>query len=122
MFIGLDMSSASRWEKVIKEHPGQLGRIFTEEEQAHCMKKGRGAAESFAGLWAAREAASKALGTGFSGAAWLDAYVTWNEMDAPVLHLKGVFLKRAKALGINDWALSITHENGMAAAVVVMSK
>ena len=52
---------------------------------------------------------------------WQDAYVSWSEYGAPILHLKGNFKKRADELGITDMAVSITHEDGMAAAVVIMT-
>lgn len=121
MWLGLDLSKTARWENIMKKHPDRLSDIFTQEEIEHCRKKGPRAAESFAGLWAAREAAAKALGTGFSGAGWKDAFLTWTESGQPVLHLSGVLKERADRQGIRDWSVSISHEEGVAAAVVVMT-
>ena len=120
MYVGVDMTKVDRWQKMVDEHPKRLERIFTEEEMAHCEKKGKKKAESYAGLWAAREAVSKALHTGFSGASWKDAHVTWGEWGEPILHLEGMFLERAKVMGIREWSISISHEENMAIAVVVM--
>lgn len=120
MYVGVDMSAVARWEKMITDHPTGVERIFTSGEIAHCEKRGKKRAESYAGLWAAKEAASKALRSGFSGANWQDAYVTWGPLGEPVLHLQGLFLERAQALGITEWSLSISHESTMAIAMVVM--
>ena len=65
-------------------------------------------------------ALGKALGIGIFGSAWRDAHVTWTKWGAPVLHLEGTFARRAEELGVTDMAVSISHEGGMAAAVVVM--
>ncbi len=100
MFVGVDMVKIARWEKILEKYPKRIEKIFTEEEIAHCEKKGKKRAESYAALWGAREAAGKALGIGIFGSAWQDAYVTWGEYGAPVLHLQGTFAKRAEALGV----------------------
>ncbi len=122
MFVGVDMVKIERWEKILEKYPKRIEKIFTEEEIAHCEKKGRKRAESYAALWGAREAAGKALGIGIFGSAWQDAYVTWGEYGAPVLHLQGTFAKRAEALGIEEMAISISHEDDLAITVVVMGR
>lgn len=120
MYVGVDMTHINRWQKLVDEHPHRLMRIFTEAEMAHCEKKGKKKAESYAGLWAVREAASKALRTGFSNASWKDAHVTWGKWGEPILHLEGTFLERAQKLGIREISISISHEEPMAIAMVVM--
>ncbi len=122
MFVGVDMVKIARWEKILEKYPKRIEKIFTEEEIAHCEKKGKNRAESYAALWGAREAAGKALGIGIFGSAWQDAYVTWGEYGAPVLHLQGTFAKRAEALGIGEMAISISHEDDLAITVVVMGR
>ncbi len=122
MFVGVDMVKIARWEKILERYPKRIAKIFTEEEIAHCEKKGKKRAESYAALWGAREAAGKALGIGIFGSAWQDAYVTWGEYGAPVLHLQGTFAKRAEALGISEMAISISHEDDLAITVVVMGR
>ena len=120
MYIGLDLVKVTRWQRICEKFPGRLGKIFTEEERNHCNTKGKRSADSYAALWAVREAAGKALGTGILGSGFGDAYLTWTEWGMPQLHLQGKLQERAETLGVTDIAVSISHEDGMAAAVVVM--
>lgn len=121
MYVGVDLVKIDRWERILEKFPARAEKIFTAEEIAHCEKKGKKRAESYAALWGAREAAGKALGIGIFGSAWQDAFVTWTKWGAPVLHLQGTFQKRAEHLGITDMSISISHEEHMAIAVVVMA-
>ena len=102
MFVGVDLVKIARWERILEKFPRRTEKIFTEEEIAHCEKKGKKRAESYAALWGAREAAGKALGIGIFGSAWRDAYVTWGEWGQPMLHLAGTFAKRAEELGMKN--------------------
>lgn len=120
MYIGVDMVKSARWERICEKFPSRLEKMFTEEERAHCEAKGKNKAYSYAALWAAREAAGKALGIGILGSGFGDAYLSWTKWGAPVLHLQGNFEKRAEKLGITDISVSISHEDGMSIAVVVM--
>lgn len=120
MRVGLDLVKVDRWERILSRFPRRAASIFTEEEIAHCEGKGVHRAESYAALWAVREAAGKALGIGIFGSAWQDAHLTWTKWGAPVLHLSGTFARRAEELGVTGMSVSISHEGGMAAAVVVM--
>ena len=120
MYIGLDLVKVIRWQRVCEKFPGRLEKIFTEEERNHCNTKGKRSADSYAALWAVREAAGKALGAGILGSGFGDAYLTWTKWGMPQLHLQGKLRERAEMLGITDIAVSISHEDGMAAAVVVM--
>ena len=120
MYVGIDLVKAERWERIVEKFPARLEKMFTEEERDHCEKKGKNKAYSCAALWAAREAAGKALGIGILGSGFGDAYLTWTKWGAPILHLQGNFEKRAEELGITDTSISISHENGMSVAVVVM--
>lgn len=120
MFVGIDLSGADRWERLLTRFPKMRERIFTAAEIRHCEARGRRKFSSYAALWAVREAAGKALGIGIFGSGWRDASLTWSEAGAPRLLLSGNFEKRAAALGITETAVSVSHERGMAAAVVVM--
>ena len=64
--------------------------------------------------------AGKALGIGILGSGFGNAYLSWTKWGAPVLHLQGNFEKQAEKLGITDISVSISHEDGMSIAVVVM--
>lgn len=120
MLVGVDVVQIDRWQKILEKFPKRVEKIFTEEERAHCEKKGKRRAESYAALWGAREAAGKAMGIGIFGSAWQDAYVTWTRWGAPMLHLKGSFQKRAEELHVTDCSISISHEANIAVTVVVM--
>lgn len=120
MYVGVDLVKAARWERICEKFPARLEKMFTEEERAHCEANGKNKAFSYAALWAAREAAGKALGIGILGSGFGDAYLSWTKWGAPVLHLQGNFEIRAKELGVTDMSISISHEDGMAIAVVVM--
>ena len=120
MYIGLDLVKVTRWQRICEKFPGRLEKIFTEEERNHCNTKGKRSADSYAALWAVREAAGKALGTGILGSGFCDAYLTWTKWGMPQLHLQGKLQERAETLGVTDIAVSVSHEDGMAAAVVVM--
>jgi len=120
MFVGVDLVKESRWERIVEKFPARLEKMFTEAERAHCEAKGKNRAESYAALWAAREAAGKALGIGILGSGFGDAFLTWTKWGQPILHLTGQFEKRAAELGVTDMSVSISHEDGMSIAVVVM--
>ena len=74
MYVGVDLVKIERWERILEKFPARAEKIFTAEEIAHCEKKGKKWAESYAALWGAREAAGKALGIGIFGSAWQDAF------------------------------------------------
>ncbi len=120
MFVGIDMVKAARWERILEKFPRRAEKIFTAAEIAHCDAKGVHRAESYAALWAVREAAGKAMGIGIFGSAFRDAHVTWTKWGAPILHLEGQFARRAKMLGVTSMAVSISHDDGLSCAVVVM--
>ena len=120
MLVGLDLVKVDRWERILVKFPKRAEKIFTSCEIAHCEAKGPRRAESYAALWAVREAAGKALGIGIFGSSWQDAFLTWTKWGAPVLHLQGTFARRAEQIGVTEMGVSISHEAGMAAAVVVM--
>ena len=61
MYIGLDLVKVTRWQRICEKFPGRLEKIFTEEERNHCNTKGKRSADSYAALWAVREAASHSL-------------------------------------------------------------
>ena len=98
-----------------------LERVYTPLEIAYCKGKQRGAAESFAARFAAKEAGAKALGTGISrGVRWTEIEVRNAPGGKPMLYWSGRALERAKAMGITGTHLSLTHSREMALAVVIV--
>jgi holo-[acyl-carrier protein] synthase len=117
--LGVDICEIARMERAISRHPTLRDRVFTPEEIAYCDSKAR-PAESYAGRFAAREAAIKALG-GYRGRLWQDISVTRHPSGAPSIRLDGNAKRRADALGIRDVLITFTHEktNAVAFAIAV---
>ena len=90
-------------------------RIYTEAEIAYC----RGRAPQLASRFAAKEAVMKALGTGVRGVRWTDIEVVRHRGQAPNVRLHGAALAHAHRLGIEHLALSLSHSQEYAVAVVV---
>jgi len=115
--LGLDVASVERVRTMLAHH-GQrlLTRCFAPEEAVRAAD-----AEHVAGLLAAKEAAFKALATGWGmGVGWRDAVVTRAASGAPSLTLAGGAAALAAELGVRTTHLSITHSAGTAVAVVIL--
>jgi holo-[acyl-carrier protein] synthase len=92
-----------------------LQRIFTDGERAHCRDR----YESLAALFAAKEAVSKALGTGIKGMSFTDIEITHDELGRPCLVLHGDAARMADEIGLTEWSISLSHTRDMAVAFVV---
>jgi|SRR6478672_7516064 len=94
-------------------------RIFTEDEVAYCTSR-RVPAIHFAGRFAAKEAAMKALGTGHShGVLWRDVEIV-RRGGPPQLRLHGGAARRFQAMGGRSSLVTITHSDELAMAQVLM--
>jgi len=113
--LGLDLCEIRRMEKMLSDERF-LNRFFTPEEAAYVRSRGAGAAETLAGLFAAREALGKALGGGIDFEL-KEAEVCHTENGAPFFRLSGELKKR---LGEDRLFLSISHDGGVAAAVCLL--
>ena len=114
--LGIDIVEIARIEKAL-EKPRFGLRIFTEGERARIDRRG---AKTAAGLFAAKEAVAKALGSGFDGFGPADVEILWDEAGRPRCQLLGDALTRFRAVGGGTVFLSITHDAGVAAAVAVI--
>jgi len=113
---GVDLIEIARIEEVVTRHGNYyLERIFTPAELEYCGKR----AESLAGRWAAKEAVSKALGTGIGDVGWKEIEILGDEQKAPFLNLYGAAEKKAKELGLTNWSVSISHNRSQSVAVAV---
>ena len=93
--------------------------MFTADEIAYC-EKFRKSAERYAARFAAKEAAMKALGTGWTrGVRWVDVEVTRMPSGRPALRLHGATHEHAQRLGVQHISLSITHSGNLAFAEVI---
>ena len=112
--VGLDLCEISRMEKLLADSRF-LNRFFTGEETEYIRSKGKNAAQTMAGIFAAKEALAKALGTGITFEL-RDVSVGHDENGQPFYRLTG----QAAALGEGSrFFLSVSHEGGTAAAVCV---
>lgn len=113
---GLDLIEIKRIQKALDRHGERfLKRIYTEAE----IKQARGNAPEMAARFAAKEAASKALGTGIGLVSWREMEIINDFSGKPRLYLHGRAALIAKELGYTTWSVSLTHSRNMAAAVVV---
>ena len=98
--IGTDLANIERIEATLTRFGDRfLNRVFTEREQSKAQSRPRGIAATYAKRWAAKEACSKALGTGLRmGIAWRDMAVTNLESGQPVMHLTGWAAERLASL------------------------
>jgi len=118
--LGVDIAEVDRIAATIKRHGRPfLERVFTPVEIAYCERH-RKAAERFAGRFAAKEAAMKALGTGWRrGVRWVDIEVVRESSGKPTLKLFGASRAIADRLGVKNIALTITHTGNTALAEVI---
>ena len=118
--MGIDIAEVKRIASVIESQRERfLRRIFTLDEVAYC-EQFKNKYERYAGRFAAKEAAMKALGTGWSrGVRWVDVEVIRQRGRRPTLELRGEAKKIAEKLGVKNIAVSITHTAEQAIAQVI---
>jgi holo-[acyl-carrier protein] synthase len=116
---GADILHIARIQAAIAHHGERfLLRVYTAHELAYCRSR----LPELAARFAAKEAASKALGVRImsrSGIGWHDAEIINDVSGKPVLHLHGAARSHAQALGLTQWSISLTHEREYAVAFVV---
>lgn len=114
---GLDIMDVPRVGELL-EKPHHRSRIFTAAENEHIDRKG---VQSAAGIWAAKEAVAKALGTGYTRFGPWDIEISWTELGMPVCTLKNGALERKQALGGGRIHISISHIAETAAAMAILT-
>ncbi len=111
--IGIDITSIDRIKRMYEKFGIKAYEKFLNPKEIELVKK----PETAAGFWAAKEAASKALGTGIGASCGFhDIKISKSELGAPLLKYRK---KVRKAFGIKKSHLSITHDSGLVIAVVV---
>jgi len=118
--MGVDLAEVGRIQKAIERHgEAFLRRVYTVAEREYC-ERFKNKYERFAGRFAAKEAAMKALGTGWRrGVRWVDFEVVREKGGRPTIRLDGEAKKIAEELGVKRIALSITHTEAQALAQVI---
>ncbi len=121
--IGVDVVAIERIARLLSEPNGRFEElVFTSAEVVACA--GRADREhALAARLAAKEACFKALGTGWAeGVSFQQVEVASLEGGRPELRLTGRAAERARALGVQSIHVSLTHDTGVAAAVVVLER
>lgn len=118
--LGLDIAEIDRMAAAIERHGAPIiERLYTPREVAYCESH-KNRYERYAGRFAAKEAAMKALGTGWSrGVRWRDIEVTRETGGKPTLNLAGVAMEIAGRMGVKNISLTITHSGNLALAQVI---
>ncbi len=109
--LGIDVVEISRFEQTLDKSPSFVERIFTplERTMGH---------QSLAARWAAKEALAKALGAP-GNLSWQDAQIHRGQGGRPRLEVTGTVAARAEQLGIRTFHVSLSHDAGIASAVVI---
>jgi holo-[acyl-carrier protein] synthase len=113
---GVDIIEISRIQGALTRHGERfLNRVFTPAEIAEC----HGKADALAIRFAAKEAASKALGTGIGPVSWREIETLHKRSGEPYLNLHGRAVLISEYLGLKTWAVSLSHSAQNAIAIVV---
>jgi holo-[acyl-carrier protein] synthase len=115
---GVDIIEIPRIARIVERYGERfLGRVYTEAEQALY----RGRVPELAARFAAKEAVSKALGTGIWGIRWREMEILPDMRGKPLVYLHGAAAARARELNLRHFAISLSHSREFAMAVVTAS-
>ena len=110
--VGIDVVGIARFGETLARTPAIRERVFTEQERVRPLA-------SLAARFAAKEALAKALGAP-TGMDWQDAEVVNAPSGDPRLEMRGSVLARANDIGVQQVHVSLSHDAGIASAVVVL--
>ena len=110
--VGIDVVDIERFGQALARTPGLSARLFTPSEATRPLA-------SLAARFAAKEALAKALGAPV-GMDWHDAEVVSEESGRPLIEMRDSVLRRAEELGVASVHVSLSHDAGIASAVVVL--
>jgi holo-[acyl-carrier protein] synthase len=116
--VGVDLIETGRIARALERWGDRfLTHVYTPAEVKSC----RSHVPELAARFAAKEAVSKALGTGLRGITWLEMEVLSDARGKPLIRLYGRAKKRAEELGLENFAVSLSHSREYAVAFVVAS-
>ncbi|MGY0234735.1 holo-ACP synthase [Longispora urticae] len=115
--VGIDVVLVERFTQALHRTPLLSERLFTESERLTSSGNPR-APESLAARFAAKEAVAKALGAP-SGLMWHDCEIVTDPDGRPWLTVSGTVAAAATSRGVARWHLSLSHDGGIASAMVV---
>ncbi|MCO1598322.1 holo-ACP synthase [Micromonospora sp. RHAY321] len=115
--VGIDVVLVDRFARALARTPLLADRLFTEAER-HTSSGSPRSPESLAARFAAKEAVAKALGAP-AGLSWHDCEIVPDPDGRPWLTVTGTVAAVAVERGVNHWHLSLSHDGGIASAMVV---
>ncbi|HEX5602566.1 MAG TPA: holo-ACP synthase [Pyrinomonadaceae bacterium] len=121
--IGIDIIEVARIREVLLRTPRFGDRVYTAAERAYCDSRGVVAAQHYAARFAAKEAALKALQTGWRGGiSWQDVEISAHESGAPFLIFRGEVLAVFEKFRATATHLSMSHTSEHAIAQVILER
>jgi holo-[acyl-carrier protein] synthase len=121
--IGVDLVKVDRLARVLERYGERfLKRVFTDREIAYCQSRAQQGVYQFAQRFAAKEAFSKALGVGLrqGGIRWREVEVLPDPRGKPEIQVTGRAAELCQEMGITGLHLSLTDEDHLAVAMVVL--
>ena len=117
--IGTDLIEIVRIQRAIEKNPHFMERVYTANEIAYCQRK-KNVWQSFAARFAAKEAVSKALGTGIGPVGLMEIEILNAENGQPKVVLHGKALQLAADRNIQRMHISLSHSEAYAMATAVL--
>lgn len=118
--VGIDVVLVERFIRALERTPLLADRLFTESER-RTVKGFPRPSESLAARFAAKEAVAKALGAP-TGLHWHDCEIVTDPDGRPWLTVSGTVAAAAAELGVSRWHLSLSHDGGIASAMVIAER
>ncbi len=118
---GIDLVSIDRIKKIINRWESHfLRKVYTEQEIMYCEMKNTNRYQSYAGMFAAKEAYVKALGTGFRQISWKEIEVDRDDQNKPIIRLSERLSRVNNHRNIDSVYVSISHTKKYAVAQVII--
>ena len=122
MRIGIDIIEIDRVRRLADREIKGSPRFYTNGEIDYCCGHGKQQYASFAGIFSAKEAFVKALGTGFRFGQWQEIEVLHDKWGAPYIMLQGTYQAMAEKRQIDYIHLSISHSRDYAVAEIILEE
>ncbi len=119
--VGTDLVEIARIQRAIEKNPRFLQKVYTEEEIRYCQRK-KNPWQSFAARFAAKEAVSKAFGTGIGKIGLTDIEVVNKSNGQPQIVLHGAAQLFAQEHGIGRVHISLSHSEVYAIATAIIEE
>ena len=120
MKLGNDIIEIDRIRQALEKSQSFRDRVYTPHEIDYCESRNKGRYESYAGIYAAKEAFIKALGTGMRHGSWQDIEIGHDELGAPLIRLQDTFKDIYETLVYTDTHVSISHCKAYAMSTVIL--